>query len=193
VRTRDTNRRTCNRHLEETFVTKCSPAHAAIASCASLIGSDHNVFRQRVILKHKKRWIMKQHDTIVSRPQPKSRDVWNVRLSHRLSRRRTRGGNGMRGTLILVITALAGGAALAQNAPPISGPTNNPAANATASKPALAAPAQPQPQGHTGPTATTSGGAPGSSPQGDSPPGMQPHPNDRKQDIVPKKLIVDSR
>jgi hypothetical protein len=73
----------------------------------------------------------------------------------------------MRGTLILVITALVGGAALAQNAPPTSGPTNNPAANATASKPALAAPAQPQPQGHTGPTATTSGGAPASSPQGE--------------------------
>ena len=67
------------------------------------------------------------------------------------------------------------------------GPTNNPAANATASKPAVAAPTQPQPQVHTGPTATTSGGAPASSPQGDSPPGMQPHPNDRKQDIVPKK------
>jgi hypothetical protein len=93
----------------------------------------------------------------------------------------------MRGTLILVITALVGGAALAQNAPPTTGPTNNPAANATASKPAVAAPTQPQPQGHTGPTATTSGGAPASSPQGDSPPGMQPHPNDRKQDIVPKK------
>ena len=83
----------------------------------------------------------------------------------------------MRGTLILMITALDGGAALAQNAPLTSGPT----------KPAVAAPAQPQPQGHTGPTATTSGGAPASSPQGDSPPGMQPHPNDRKQDIVPKK------
>ena len=93
----------------------------------------------------------------------------------------------MRGTLMLVITVLVGGAALAQNAPPTSGPTNNPAANATASKPALAAPAQPQPQGYTGPTATTSGGAPASSPQGDSPPGMQPHPNDRKQDIVPKR------
>lgn len=93
----------------------------------------------------------------------------------------------MRGTLILVLAALVGGTALAQNAPPTSDPTNNPAANAAASHPGAAAPAQPQPQGHTGPTATTSGGAPASSPQGDSPPGMQPQPNDRKQDVVPKK------
>ncbi len=93
----------------------------------------------------------------------------------------------MRVTLILVLTAFVGGTALAQNAPPTSDPTNNPAANAATSNPATAVPAQPQPQGHTGPTATTSGGAPASSPQGDSPPGMQPHPNDRKQDVVPKK------
>ena len=94
----------------------------------------------------------------------------------------------MRGTLILVpSTALIGGAALAQNSAPGSDPTNNPAANAAAGNPTTAAPAQPQPQGHTGPTATTSGGALASSPQGDSPPGMQPHPNDRKQDVAPKK------
>jgi hypothetical protein len=94
----------------------------------------------------------------------------------------------MRGTLILVLsTALVGGAALAQNFAPGSDPTNNPAANSAASNPTTAAPAHPQPQGHPGPTATTSGGAPASSPQGDSPPGMQPHPNDRKQDVAPKK------
>jgi hypothetical protein len=45
-------------------------------------------------------------------------------------------------------------------------------------------PAQPQPQGQTGPTNTTSGGAPASSPQGDSPPGMQPDP---KQNNASKK------
>jgi hypothetical protein len=94
----------------------------------------------------------------------------------------------MRGILVLVFgTALVGGAALAQNVPPSTDPTNNPAANAAASNPTTAAPAQPQPQGHTGSTATTSGGAPASSPQGDTPPGMQPSPHGPKQDADPKK------
>jgi hypothetical protein len=93
----------------------------------------------------------------------------------------------MRGTLIFVFTTvLVGGVALAQNSPPRSDPANNPAADSGASNP-TGAPAQPQPQGHTGPTTTTSGGASASSPQGDSPPGMQPHPNDRNQDLAPKK------
>ena len=35
---------------------------------------------------------------------------------------------------------------------------------------------QAQPQGPTGPVSTTSGGAPASSPQGETPPGMQPAP-----------------
>jgi hypothetical protein len=35
---------------------------------------------------------------------------------------------------------------------------------------------QPQPQGWTGPLSTGTGGAPASSPQGDSPPAMQPTP-----------------
>jgi len=93
----------------------------------------------------------------------------------------------MRGTLILMLTAVIGGAALAQNASPTSDPTDNPAANAAAGNPGTTAPAQPQSRGHTGPTATTSGGAPAASPQGDSPPGMQPRSNDREQDAVPKK------
>lgn len=94
----------------------------------------------------------------------------------------------MRGILMLVLsTALVGGAALAQNVSPKSDPTDNPPANAAASNPVTAAPAQHQPQGHTGPTSTTSGGAPASSPQGDTPAGMQPHPNDPKQGIDPKK------
>ncbi len=81
----------------------------------------------------------------------------------------------MRAIFIFVLsTGLVGGAALAQTAPPVSDPTNNPAANAAASNPAIAAPAQAQPQGHSGPITTTTGGAPASSPQGDSPPGMQP-------------------
>ena len=93
----------------------------------------------------------------------------------------------MRVTSIFVISiALIGSAALAQTASPASDPANNPAANSAASNPTTAPP-QSQPQGHPGPTNTTSGGAPASSPQGDSPPGMQPHPNDRKQDAVPKR------
>lgn len=94
----------------------------------------------------------------------------------------------MRVTLILVLgTALIGGAALAQTASPNSDPTNNPAANSAASSPTTAAPTQPQPQGHPGPIDTTSGGTPASSLQGDSPPGMQPQPNDRKEHVTPKK------
>jgi hypothetical protein len=94
----------------------------------------------------------------------------------------------MRGTLIVVLsTALVMGAAFAQNSPSSSDPTNNPAANSAASNPATTAPNQPQPQGQTGPTATTSGGEPPSSPQGDTPPGMQPSPNDPKHGIEPNK------
>lgn len=94
----------------------------------------------------------------------------------------------MRGTPMIVLsTALIGGAALAQNTVPNLDPTNNPGANSAASKPATPAPVQPQPQGHPGPTDTTSGGAPASSPQGDTPSGMQSTPNDPKQAVEPKK------
>ncbi len=92
----------------------------------------------------------------------------------------------MRRTLIVVFSTAFIGAALAQTTPPRSDPTDNPAANSAASKPATP-PDQPQPQGQTGPTNTTSGGAPASSPQGDSPPGMQPNPHDPKQGSAPKK------
>jgi hypothetical protein len=95
----------------------------------------------------------------------------------------------MRATLIIVLsTTFIGGAAVGQIMPPNSDLSNNPAANSAAGRPTAGAPKQqPQPQGHPGPTNTTTGGAPASSPQGDSPPGMQPHPNDRKQDVAPKK------
>jgi hypothetical protein len=94
----------------------------------------------------------------------------------------------MRGTLVLALsTVLAGDVALAQN-PPAADATNNPAANAAASKPTTSTPAPPQPQGPTGPTNTTSGGAPAASPQGDTPSGMQPDPGDpNKDNISPKK------
>jgi hypothetical protein len=43
---------------------------------------------------------------------------------------------------------------------------------------------QTQPQGPTGPLETTSGGAPASSPQGQSPPGMQAAPEGSSKTIV---------
>ena len=79
---------------------------------------------------------------------------------------------------------LFGSAAGAQNTVPPSDATDNPAANKKASEPETRPPAQPQPQGPTGPIDTTSGGAPASSPQGDTPPGMQADP---KQNNASKK------
>jgi hypothetical protein len=85
----------------------------------------------------------------------------------------------------LLIMALAGGTTFAQNPPAGSSPAASP-------DPAPVAPAdpsnQPQPQGHTGPTTTTTGGTPPSSPQGDAPPGMQTQPQGvPEQTVDPKK------
>jgi hypothetical protein len=44
-----------------------------------------------------------------------------------------------------------------------------------------------QPQGHTGPINTTSGGAPAESPQGQTPPGMQAAPEGSSKTIVDGK------
>jgi hypothetical protein len=44
-----------------------------------------------------------------------------------------------------------------------------------------------QPQGRTGPISTGSGGAPAESPQGQSPPGMQPAPDGSSKTIVDQK------
>jgi hypothetical protein len=46
---------------------------------------------------------------------------------------------------------------------------------------------QMQPQGPTGPLNTTSGGAPASSPQGQTPPGMQSAPEGSSKTIVDEK------
>ena len=43
---------------------------------------------------------------------------------------------------------------------------------------------QMQPQGPTGPTGTTTGGAPASSPQGQTPPGMQSAPEGSSKTII---------
>jgi hypothetical protein len=89
----------------------------------------------------------------------------------------------MRGTVILVLASiLVGGAALAQSAAPNTDPADNPDANAAASEPTKSDTDQPQPQGRTGPIDTESGGAHPSSPQGDSPPGMQPRPDNPKEE-----------
>ena len=88
----------------------------------------------------------------------------------------------MRGASIWLLNmALLTGSALAQTTVPNSDAAQNPAANSAATKSIPPSRTQPQPQGQTGPTATTSGGAPASSPQGDTPAGMQPQPRDPKQ------------
>jgi hypothetical protein len=56
--------------------------------------------------------------------------------------------------------------------------------NATTGRSAPEEKGQPQPQGWTGPLNTTSGGAPPESPQGQSPPGMQPAPDGSTKTVV---------
>jgi hypothetical protein len=91
---------------------------------------------------------------------------------------------------VVLIMSLAGGTTFAQNPPDASGP-NSPAASPDPAPVPVAPsnpPSQAQPQGQTGPTTTTTGGAPASSPQGDTPPGMQPHPlGAPEQAVDPKK------
>ena len=89
----------------------------------------------------------------------------------------------------LLIMAFGGGTAFAQN-PPASTPHGSAASPDPAPVPVTPAnpPNQAQPQGQTGPTTTTTGGAPASSPQGDAPPGMQPRPQGvPEQTVDPKK------
>ena len=94
----------------------------------------------------------------------------------------------MRGLFVLALSTMLGGSiALAQNVAPKGDSTDNPAANARAGKSTTTIPDQSQPQGDPGRTNTTSGGAPANSPQGDTPAGMQPNPDDPKKDSVPKK------
>ena len=90
----------------------------------------------------------------------------------------------------LLIMAFGGGTAFAQNPPAGSTPNGSAASPDPAPVPVTPAnpPNQAQPQGQTGPTTTTTGGAPASSPQGDAPPGMQPHPQGApEQTVDPKK------
>jgi hypothetical protein len=90
-------------------------------------------------------------------------------------------------SMVVLSTVFVGGAAFAQNVAPGPDPSNNPEANSAVTNPNREAPTQPQPQGHPGAINTTSGGAPASSPQGDTPSGMQPDPQNPKQAVEPKK------
>jgi hypothetical protein len=89
-------------------------------------------------------------------------------------------------SIAMLITTLTFGTAIAQS-PSASSDPDNPAANAANSSGAPPdTQKQPQPQGPTGPTNTTSGGAPASSPQGDTPSGMQPAPHDPEKGVSKK-------
>jgi hypothetical protein len=88
-------------------------------------------------------------------------------------------------TTSLILTA---GLAVAQTTPPDT--KSDPARSTTGRSPSDAStnPGQMQPQGPTGPLNTkSSGGAPASSPQGETPPGMQAAPEGSGKTIVDGK------
>lgn len=84
--------------------------------------------------------------------------------------------SGLKAAIILATVALVIGhsAAFAQSTPADATKTQTPTGEGNASQKMPEVAAQPQPQGHPGPTDTKSGGAPAASPQGDAPSGMQP-------------------
>jgi hypothetical protein len=79
-------------------------------------------------------------------------------------------GDAMRTAMIAL--CLSTGVVFAQTTPPPTKDTPNAAGRANIPEKKE----QTQPQGNTGPLNTTSGGTPAASPQGDTPPGMQPAP-----------------
>jgi hypothetical protein len=84
----------------------------------------------------------------------------------------------------VLITAFTIGTVFAQDPPAGSSRPDPAPVPVTPANP----PDQVQPQGQTGPTNTTTGGAPPSSPQGDTPAGMQSHPQGAPQEAIdPKK------
>lgn len=96
----------------------------------------------------------------------------------------------MRSVLVALSLALPAGAALSQ----VAGQTadqpqaNDKSGNSTGRTTAPETLGQKQPQGWTGPIETKSGGAPAESPQGQSPPGMQPAPEgSSKTTVAPDK------
>jgi hypothetical protein len=86
--------------------------------------------------------------------------------------------------LAALTLAFGAAAALAQTQPKTSPPDPSPSAGRTVSPETRG---QQQPQGPTGPLNTTTGGAPAESPQGQTPPGMQPAPQGSSKTIVDPK------
>jgi hypothetical protein len=87
----------------------------------------------------------------------------------------------MRTTLATMYLALGVSTILAQ-AQPFDKSTDSPHSTGRTVSPDTKG--QKQPQGDTGPVNTTTGGAPAESPQGQTPPGMQPAPEGSSKTIV---------
>jgi hypothetical protein len=86
---------------------------------------------------------------------------------------------------IAVICLCVATGALAQQPPPADPSKDSPNSTGRTVIPEKQGPLQPQ--GHTGPINTTSGGAPAESPQGQTPPGMQAAPDGSSKTIVDGK------
>ena len=82
---------------------------------------------------------------------------------------------------LAVMYVLSASTALAQT-PPTSKSTDSPHSTGRTVSPDTKG--QKQPQGDTGPVNTKTGGAPAESPQGQTPPGMQPAPEGSSKTIV---------
>lgn len=82
------------------------------------------------------------------------------------------------------VLALPCGQANAQADQPKNDQPKSDSLNATTGRTPPEPKGQLQPQGWTGPLDTTSGGAPPESPQGQSPPGMQPAPEGSTKTVV---------
>jgi hypothetical protein len=87
----------------------------------------------------------------------------------------------MRIALAAACLLCSAGLAMAQTQPP--GNPSDASQQSTGTSPPEAR-GQKQPQGWTGPLDTTTGGAPAESPQGQSPPGMQPAPQGSSKTVV---------
>lgn len=91
----------------------------------------------------------------------------------------------MRIVLAAVYLASCAGIAFAQTQPGSQPPTNSPHSTGRTVSPETKG--QMQPQGPTGPIDITTGGAPATSPQGETPPGMQAAPEGSSKTIVEPK------
>jgi hypothetical protein len=92
----------------------------------------------------------------------------------------------MRILLLMLGTALALSGARAEEAPKAADPQGD-SSHSTGRTVSPSTQGQMQPQGPSGPTNTTSGGAPAESPQGQTPPGMQAAPDGSSKTVVDPK------